>query len=213
MIKSLKFCKLSRKIGENAEEWIGRLWLSAIEYNYKELDRQLKEQFIHGLNDTDILGETIQELTKKHENEKKITSKNVFSWAKRFKVQRAQSLIMNKLTEAKEFDKLKIVKNMHKDNPRRSTQAKTPTKQTCRYCGSSLPLRKCLAYGKRCTECGKIGHFRVVCRSRRDIAMDEVQQVAVQDRAENSIDSVTINSTHFNKICSVLTAKLKMSGR
>ena len=65
---------------------MGRLWLSAVECNYRELDRQLKEQFIHGLNDTDMLGEIIQELTKIHENEK-ITSKNVLSLAKRVKVQ------------------------------------------------------------------------------------------------------------------------------
>ena len=49
--------------GENADEWMGRLWLSARECNYKEIDRQLKEQFIHGLNDTEILGGIIKELT------------------------------------------------------------------------------------------------------------------------------------------------------
>ena len=55
---------------------MGRLWLLAIECNYKEVDRQLKEQFIHGLNDTDMLGEIIKELTKIHEDEE-ITSENV----------------------------------------------------------------------------------------------------------------------------------------
>ena len=57
MIKSLKFCKLSRQNGENAEEWMGRLQLLTIKCNYKELNRQLKEQFTHGLIDTDMLGE------------------------------------------------------------------------------------------------------------------------------------------------------------
>ena len=132
---------------------MGRLWLSAIECNYEELDRQLKEQFIHGLNDTDMLGEIIWELTKIHENEK-IMSKNVLSWAKRVKSQRAQSTIMNSLTEAKEFDRLKMIKkNMHKDSPRKHTQNKMPTKQMCRYWGSSHPPRQCLAYWKACTEC------------------------------------------------------------
>ena len=32
---------------------------SAVECNYQELDRQLKQQFIHGLNDTEMLGEVI----------------------------------------------------------------------------------------------------------------------------------------------------------
>ena len=32
-IKSLQFCKLSRQNGKNAEEGMGRLWLSAIGHN------------------------------------------------------------------------------------------------------------------------------------------------------------------------------------
>ena len=44
-------------------------------YNYKKLERQLKEQFIHGLNDTDMLGKIIQELTKIKENENKPQAK------------------------------------------------------------------------------------------------------------------------------------------
>ena len=66
-IKSLQFHTLNRQNGENAEEWIGRLWLSAIECTYKELDGQSKEQFSHGLNDSDMFGEIIREL-KIHEN-------------------------------------------------------------------------------------------------------------------------------------------------
>ena len=119
---------------------MGRLWLSTIECNYNELDRQLKEQFIHGLNDTNMLAEIIKELTEIQENTE-IISENMLCWAKRMEAQRAQSAIMNSLTEAKEFDKLKIVKNTYKDIPRRSSaQIKMPTKQTCRYCGSIHPL-------------------------------------------------------------------------
>ena len=36
------------------------------------------------------------------------------------------SVIMNSLTEAKEFVKLKVVKRRHKDRPRRYTQIKCP---------------------------------------------------------------------------------------
>ena len=48
-----------------------------------------------------------------------MTSENVLCWAKRAEVQKAQSAIMNSLTEAKEFNKLKVVKSTHKDNPGR----------------------------------------------------------------------------------------------
>ena len=132
---------------------------------------------------------------------------------KRVEAQRAQSAIMNSLTEAKEFDKLKIVKNTYKDSIRRFTQTQMPTKHTCRCCGSSHPSpRQCPAYGKRCTECSKIGHFRVGCRNGRARAMNEVEQDTAQFSVdENSIDLVNINSIHFNKNCSIITANLKMS--
>ena len=42
--------------------------------------------------------------------------------------------------------------------------------------------------------------------------MNEVEEETVQDSAEeNSIDSVNINSIHFNKNCSVITVELKTS--
>ena len=34
---------------------MGQLRITVAECNYKELDRQLKEQFIHGLDDNDML--------------------------------------------------------------------------------------------------------------------------------------------------------------
>ena len=43
--------------------WVGRLRTAGVECNYKEIDRQLKEQFIHGLNDDKMLAESIRELT------------------------------------------------------------------------------------------------------------------------------------------------------
>ena len=88
---------------------MGRLQLPAVECNYKEPDRQLKEQFIHSLNDTDMLAEIIRELTKIQENTE-IMSENMLCWAKRVEAKKAQSAIMSSLTEAKEFDKCKIAK-------------------------------------------------------------------------------------------------------
>ena len=62
-IKSLQFRKLYRYDDENVEEWMGRLHIAAVDCNYQEVDRQLKEQFIHGLNDIYMLEEIIKELT------------------------------------------------------------------------------------------------------------------------------------------------------
>ena len=54
-IKSLQFHKLSRQVNKGTEEWMGKLRITITECYYKKIDRQLKEQLIHGLNDSDIL--------------------------------------------------------------------------------------------------------------------------------------------------------------
>ena len=55
---------------------MGRLRIAAIECNYKEINGQLKEQFIHGLNDKGMMVEIRQELPSTEEN-KDSTSKEV----------------------------------------------------------------------------------------------------------------------------------------
>ena len=75
-IKLLKFCKLRRQTKEKAEEWRGRLRLAAVECNDKEVDRQLKEQFLLRLSDNDMLEEIIKALTKAGESSD-ITHKQV----------------------------------------------------------------------------------------------------------------------------------------
>ena len=47
MIKSLKFYILVKQQNESVEKWMGRLRISATRCNYNDIDRQLKEQFIH----------------------------------------------------------------------------------------------------------------------------------------------------------------------
>ena len=81
-IKSLQFRKLYWLDNENVEEWIGRLCVVAVECNYREVDRQLKEQFIHGLNDRCMFEEIIKELTAANDDEQ-IPSEGMLAWAKR----------------------------------------------------------------------------------------------------------------------------------
>ena len=80
-INSLQFHTLGRQMNENTEEWMGRHRLAIIECNYKEIDRKLKEQFIHGLNDNDMLAEIIRELSKAEESTA-VTSEQVLILAR-----------------------------------------------------------------------------------------------------------------------------------
>ena len=78
-IKLLQFRKLYRFEGKSAAEWMGRLRIAVGECNYKEIDRQLKEQFIHGLNDKAMLDEVVRELMAKS-SIKQTNSEDVLLW-------------------------------------------------------------------------------------------------------------------------------------
>ena len=109
-IKSLQFRQLCRQDGENAEEWMGRLRVVAAECNYKELDCQLKEQFIHGLNDKAMLDEVIRELTTKGSNDQTM-SEDVLIWAKRVEAQWMQAVILSDITDSQRFNQVKVAKH------------------------------------------------------------------------------------------------------
>ena len=55
---------------------------------------------------------------------------------------------------------------------------------------------QCPVYGKMCMGCGKTGHFRKVCRSKRDCAVHELEAEVAQETCEAEIETVSINSVH-----------------
>ena len=130
--------KLHRFKGERAEEWMGRLHVAAAECNYRQVDQQLKEQFIHGLNEKIMLDEVIRELTARISDEQ-MTSEGVLAWAKRVEAPRAQAAILKDITELCQFDKITMVKNS-KGSQDRKTKNTTSHRQPCRYCsGIHMP--------------------------------------------------------------------------
>ena len=114
-VKFLQFRKLYRLENESTDKCMGTLCMVAAECNYRELDRQLKEQFIHGLNDECMLDEIIRELTAKN-NDEQVTTEGVLIWARRIEAQRAQATILNNITESCQFDKVKVAKKSKEDN-------------------------------------------------------------------------------------------------
>ena len=77
-----------------------RLRTAVAECKYKEVDRQLKEQFIHGLKDSEMLTEVIRELTKCKENVI-IPSEIALVCIKRVEAQRAQTVVISSLHDLK----------------------------------------------------------------------------------------------------------------
>ena len=204
--KLLQYRKLCRFEGESAEEWMGRLCVAVAECNYREVDGQLKEQFIHGLNDKMMLDEVIRELTAKSNN-KQTTSENVSVWAKRVEAQWAQAAILNDIAESHKFDKTKMAQKP-KSSWDRETTHPTSHRWLCRYCGGNHMPRQCPAYGKMCARCRKTGHFRKGWRSKKDHMVHEMEMV--QEPQEEEIETVSINSVYLNKNRLLITTHLEM---
>ena len=91
--------------------------VTAVECNYREVDRQIKEQFIHGLINKGMLEEIIKELTTTKDDDQ-ITSKGMLAWAKRVEAQKAHAAVLNTFIELKQFDKVKVVKKPKEINTR-----------------------------------------------------------------------------------------------
>ena len=67
--------------------------------------------------------------------------------------------------------------------------------------------RQCPAYGKMCNGCGKVGHYKKVCQSRKDCAVHAVEVEVSQE--DNEIE-VSINSVHLNNKWSLISKDLDM---
>ena len=131
-----------------------KLRTAAMECNYKEVDMQLKEQFIHRLNDSEMLTEIIREFTESDENVI-IPSEHVLTWAKRVEVHRAQAAVINSLHELKNFDAILILDNGKQRERKSAIPVKMSASRRCKYCGQVHKPRQCPAYGMKCENATK----------------------------------------------------------
>ena len=72
---------------------MGRIRKAAMKYNYKEVYRQLIDQFIHRLSGSEMLTEEIRE-----------PNEHMLTRAKRIEAQRLQTAVINSLSEIKIAD-------------------------------------------------------------------------------------------------------------
>ena len=109
MILSLQYPKLIRKQNENTkEEWMGHLRIKGKHCSYKEKDRRLKEHFINGINDVDMMTKIIRELTTIIKT-KVITSEQLFMLGQESWDERESNIRCD--NESKEFAAIKIITN------------------------------------------------------------------------------------------------------
>ena len=186
---------------------MGWLCMAAAECSYEEIGRQLKEQFIHSLNDKSMLDIIIRESTSRNGNVQ-TTSEDVLAWAKRVKAQRAQASVLNDITETKAFDKVNKERGS-KYLGKRST------------CCNTTKMAMQILWGKSCTKampgiwenvCSmqQDKHFRKVCRSKRNHTVHEVEIDMEPESQGEDTEVVSINSLYINRKRLLIMAKLEM---
>ena len=148
-----------------------------------------------------------------------VTSEKVLAWARIVQVQKAHSAILENINETKDIDKIFARNRVQKQNEMQLQECtRILVRQRYKHCGSIYPPRKCLAYGKMCAACGKISHFKEVCRSDRNKRWHSIDQQEEQHQDKDNIDKVNISSININFItlnskCSVITVNSNTSSQ
>ena len=106
---------------------------------------------------------------------------------KKVEAQRAQAAILDDIMETCQFDTVKIAPQSKNGQDR--IIHKTTNRKPCRYCGGTHAPLQCPAYGKTCARCGKMGHYKKVCRSRKEHVIHEIDVEVVQEFQDEQIES------------------------
>ena len=175
-IKSLQFHKLSRKADKSAEECMGKLRIAATECNCKEINRQLQVQFMYGLNDSDMYRNN----KRTHKNRRKQycdrwASPGVGkkSWGTKGTISHPRKLKWNK----------RLWQNIHKkhsvkvkwDATARTDQNAHENEMQVLLFHSSAQIMPSVWIP--CATCGKINHFKEVCRSGRSKKLHSIDDM------------------------------------
>ncbi|XP_011670764.1 uncharacterized protein K02A2.6-like [Strongylocentrotus purpuratus] len=144
--------KYVQKERESADDYISRLKLQAYDCEFRddtELQERIIEQFITGTRypelQKDLLGKN-----------KSLTLKQMLELSRTFE---ASQMHMAQLAQVQTH-----IQPASIDVVRR----KTNTSNKCPNCGGNharSPREACPAYGTKCNSCGKLNHWRSVCRS------------------------------------------------
>ena len=76
----------------------------------------------------------------------------------------------------------------------------------CQNCGLQHPMRKCLAFGKACFSCGKLGHYAEFCRKTRQATLNSLLDALKNSSSvlrnanalKPSLINITMNGVHLS---------------
>ena len=82
------------------------------------------------------------------------------------------------------------IQNVNSFTPGYSTSVgavKTNNCNSCSYCGTSHPPRKCPAFGKKCAICNKENHFASMCKTKKSVSFNKKQNYGKNVSKKNNV--------------------------
>ena len=110
--------------------------------------------------------------------------------------------ISDEITDAQSVNAVKPQYMSDQSQPKVSLQQRATTAKPCLYCGRKHERSNCPAFGTQCHNCGKLNHFKSVCRQQGRCEKQPVSQIEEKsDDSDNSIFAVEcIGTVTHNKL-------------
>lgn len=164
MLSEFQFRHIMRDARQSSDEYMATLKNKARECNFALAeDRNIKSQFIIGINDRDMQNKLLEEIKLSS------TVEECLQITRNIEATRLQKDTVN--ANSKQFEEVnKHLPRKNRDLSRhrgRDYQKSRPgsrnrslsNTKTCDYCNRKHPPRKCPAYNQNCNKCGRKNHF------------------------------------------------------
>ena len=73
-----------------------------------------------------------------------------------------QKAVLDNITDAKGFDLKRRDRQKGQNKQKKQSIKEKKLIENCRYCGKRYPQKQCPTYGKTCSRCVKVNHFKAV---------------------------------------------------
>ena len=155
------FRKAQQRHGETIDQFYTRLCQLAKTCEFANEKHEIKIQLIERCSSTRVRRKALRE--------EAITLDDLLKYGRSLEVSEQQAGELEKTHE--HSDSINALhKNTNRSRTRNPPYNKSKAEQMCFYCGGSYPhpggKTSCPAFGKECRGCGRLGHFKEVCRAK-----------------------------------------------
>lgn len=197
------FQQCSRTPGEQVRAFAERLLRAAEKCQFDNKDERLRDQFICGLMDQQVVGKL---LVKDHHN---LSFKEAVAEAEAHSTLVATDIMKN-TPKGEGTGVMRVgISRTSQRCFRGGTQPPTANSHgpRCSRCGNLHGKTACPASGKKCRKCGKLNHFESVCRSRPNSEKQKgerkIQFVSSEPPIESEMFSICAVTEHSQEAINI----------